>query len=376
MKESIVIRDFGPIKEMAIDDIRPFLFLIGPSGSGKSTFLKIMAFLRWCYKMMCIRSYLYYSGIKKSTFRINFKSHLKTMGMEKFLKNSSYIEYKYGDYSIIFDGRLRFPLKYVPREELSLEKVSFISDKRNLIGDILENNVTVRKKAYYMNETFDDYQTATDEIKSFKMPSLGVELKVKKTTNGVKHVIEPIEGPQYSINLSESSSGTQSSMPLGIIMEYFSKKFDIVDSLNDAMLSYAAKSDSLKDFKAVSNVGDLPNCRVSVFIEEPEISLFPASQRQLLDMLVGDCNSTNGYKMWMMVATHSPYLINHLNVLLRRGADAPHIDAYDLGVYNVVEGRLQSLVSIDADTGEHVVDTLELSEPMEDIYNEYESLGL
>lgn len=96
MKESIVIRDFGPIKEMAIDDIRPFLFLIGPSGSGKSTFLKIMAFLRWCYKMMCIRSYLYYSGIKKSTFRINFKSHLKTMGMEKFLKNSSYIEYKYG----------------------------------------------------------------------------------------------------------------------------------------------------------------------------------------------------------------------------------------------------------------------------------------
>lgn len=376
MKESIVIRDFGPIKEMAIDDIRPFLFLIGPSGSGKSTFLKIMAFLRWCYKMMCIRSYLYYSGIKKSTFRINFKSHLKTMGMEKFLKNSSYIEYKYGDYSIIFDGGLRFPLKYVPREELSLEKVSFISDKRNLIGDILENNVTVRKKAYYMNETFDDYQTATDEIKSFKMPSLGVELKVKKTTNGVKHVIEPIEGPQYSINLSESSSGTQSSMPLGIIMEYFSKKFDIVDSLNDAMLSYAAKSDSLKDFKAVSNVGDLPNCRVSVFIEEPEISLFPASQRQLLDMLVGDCNSTNGYKMWMMVATHSPYLINHLNVLLRRGADAPHIDAYDLGVYNVVEGRLQSLVSIDADTGENVVDTLELSEPMEDIYNEYESLGL
>lgn len=374
MKESVVIRDFGPIKEMAIDDLRPFLFLIGPSGSGKSTFLKIMAFLRWCYKMMCIRSFLYYSGVKKSTFRINFKSHLKTMGMEKFLKNSSHIEYKYGNFTIKYDGVLRFPLKYVPREELSLEKVSFISDKRNLIGDILENNVTVRKKAYYMNETFDDYQTATDEIKSFKMPSLGVELKVKKTPNGVKHVIEPIDGSQYSINLSESSSGTQSSIPLGIIMEYLTKKFDIVDSLNDAMLSYAAKSDSLKDFKAVSNVGDLPNCRVSVFIEEPEISLFPASQRQLLDMLVADCNSTSGYKVWMMVATHSPYLVNHLNVLLRRCADSPHIDSNDLGVYNVVEGRLQSLVSIDTDNGEHVVDTLELSEPMEDIYNEYESL--
>lgn len=375
MKESVVIRDFGPINEMAVDDLRPFLFLIGPSGSGKSTFLKIMAFLRWCYKMMCIRSYLYYSGIKKSAFRINFRSHLKIMGMDKFLKNSSFIKYEYGNFSIIFDGKLHFPQKYVPREELSLEKVAFISDKRNLIGDILENNVTVRRSAYYMNETFDNYLSATDYIKSFKMPSLGVELKVKKTNNGLKHVIEPIAGTPYSINLNESSSGTQSSMPLGIIMEYLTKKFNIVDSLNDSMLKYAAKSDSLRDFKAVSNVGDLSNCRVSVFIEEPEISLFPATQRQLLDMLVADCNSTTKYQTWMMVATHSPYLINHLNVLLRRGEDAPHIKARDLCVYNVVDGKLQSLVSIDSETQETVIDTLELSEPMEDIYNEYEALG-
>lgn len=375
MTESIIIRDFGPIADMEIDDVRPFLFLIGPSGSGKSTFMKLMAFLRWSYKMMCIRSFLYYSGVKKSSFRISFRSHLKTMGMEKFLKSNSYIKYSYGNFAIVYDGKLRFPQKFVPRDELSLEKISFISDKRNLIGDVLENNLTIRKSAYYLMESFDNYKTATDEIKLFKMPGLGVELKIKKTSNGVKHTIEPIGDASYSINLNESSSGTQSSMPLGVIMEYLSKKFDIVESLNDSMFKYASKTDSLRDFKAVSNVGDLPNRRVSVFIEEPEISLFPASQRQLLDMLVGNCNYTEGYSLWMMVATHSPYLINHLNVLLRRGADSAHINPVDLCVYNVVDGKLQSLMSIDVDSGESVVDTIELSEPMEDIYNEYESLG-
>ena len=376
MRESVIIRDFGPIRNMVVDDLRPFVFLIGPSGSGKSTFMKTLAFLRWCYKMMCIRSFLYYSGIKKSTFRINFRSHMKIMGMEELLKGNPYIEYHNGDFTIIYDGKLRFPQKFVKKEELSLEKVAFVSDKRNIIGDILESNVSLRKSAYYMSETFETYKTATSEIKSFVMPGLGVELKIKKTANGVKHKIEPIDGSSYSINLNESSSGTQSTMPLGIIMEYLSKKFDIVGALNSSMLEYAAKSDSLMDFKAVSNVGNLPNRRVSIFVEEPEISLFPATQRQLLDMMIDSCNKASGYQMWMTVATHSPYLINHLNVLLRRKEDAPHIQARDLCVFNVVGGTLQNLVGVDSETGEPVVDTMDLSEPMEDIYNENAALGL
>ena len=375
MKETITIRHFGPLQEVQISDIPPYVFLIGPSGSGKSTLLKVVALMRWIYKMMCIRSYLYYSGIKTSAFSLDFKKHLRTMGMGKYLKPNTYLEYRCGEFELTYDRKIRFPRKYVPREELSLEKVSFISDKRALIGDMLENDVSLKKRAFYANETFDDYLIAADALRSFKMQSLGVQLQVRKTGNGEKHFIEPIDGETFSIPLKESSSGTQSSIPLSVIVEYFSKKYDIVSSLNDAVFRFAAKSDSLKDFRATTNVGELPNRRVSLFLEEPEISLYPSTQRALLDFIVAGCTAPHEYVMNLMVATHSPYLINHLNVLLRRKEPLPRIAADDMGVYLVAEGVLQDLMATDAETGERVVDTTDLSEPMEDIYNEYQSLG-
>ena len=376
MTEKIIIRDFGPLNEVEIADIRPYIFLIGPSGSGKSTLLKLVAFMRWIYKMMCIRSYLYYSGIKSSSFSLDFKKHLKAMGMGKFLKPDTYIEYHYGTFTFIYDKKIRLPQKYIVREELSLEKISFISDKRTLIGDILENNVSLKKRAFYVAETFDDYLIATEAIRHFELGSLGVQLQVKKTSNGEKHLIEPIGKGTFSIALNEASSGTQSSMPLSLIVEYFAKKYDIVASLNDAVFRYASKSDSLKDFRASTNVGELPNRRVSIFLEEPEISLYPATQRALLDAVVAACASPHNYAMNLLVATHSPYIINHLNVLLRRKEGDPRIPSADLGVYHVADGTLQDLMAQDSDTGEYVVDTTDLSEPMESIYNEYVSLGV
>lgn len=378
MKETIIIRSFGPLKEVEIDGIKPFTFFIGISGSGKSTLLKITAFMRWVYKMMCIRSYLFYSGINTSPFKFNFKYYLKNMGMEGFLHEDTYIEFRRGDFAIVYDRKGgRFSKNYVPREELSLEKVSFISDKRNLIGDLLENNISLKKRAYYANETFEDYLLAVEAIRRFDVPSLGVRLQVKKMGSRKKHVVQPMDGASdYTVNLNESSSGTQATIPLLLIVEYYSKHFDIVDSLNNAVFRYVSKSDRLKDFQASRNVGELPFRRVSLFVEEPEISLFPATQRQLIDVMVADCMRVDEYRMEVMVATHSPYVINHLNVLLRRKGDAPSVSAGDLGVYNVADGRLQDLMSQDLDTQEWVVDTDVLSEPMERIYNEYMELGL
>ena len=54
MKETLLIKHFGPLQEVQLSDIPPYVFLIGPSGSGKSTLLKVVALMRWIYKMMCI----------------------------------------------------------------------------------------------------------------------------------------------------------------------------------------------------------------------------------------------------------------------------------------------------------------------------------
>ena len=156
---------------------------------------------------------------------MDFKKHLKAMGMVQFLKNDTYIEYHNGNFAFLYNKKVKFPKKYIPNDELSLEKISFISDKRSIIGDILENNAVVKNRAFYITGTFDDYLIAAEAIRHIEMPSLGIQLQLRKTSNGEKHCIEPIAGNDFSINLNEASSGTQSSIPLTLIVEYFAKKY-------------------------------------------------------------------------------------------------------------------------------------------------------
>ena len=64
MKEYITIKEFGPLKNIENLEIKPFTVLIGESASGKSTLMKVVAMMRYIYKMANIRSYLYHSNIK------------------------------------------------------------------------------------------------------------------------------------------------------------------------------------------------------------------------------------------------------------------------------------------------------------------------
>jgi len=378
MKESIYIKNFGPIVEASIDDIKPYTFFIGESGSGKSTILKVTAFFRWIYKMMCIRSYLKYSGLKKSPFRIIFNSHMRDMGLKGYLRSNTTIKYQFGDSIIEYsDKTLKGVNKFVEKRDLSLEKLSFISDKRNIIGDMLENNVSVRKRSFYLSETYEDYIRAVDDIEQYDIEDLGIRFVVKKTPIGLKHMIEPITadgyGYKYAINLNESSSGIQAVIPLSLIAEYFFTKYDIIDSLNNAIFSYVMRGDSLKDFRATMNIGEFNYKRVHLFVEEPEISLYPDNQIALMDRLIFGCSLPKDYCVTLMIATHSPYIINYLNVILRRNKDSGKawLSGKDLAVYGVYEGRLQNLVGTDSITNRVIVNTSDLSEVIKDIYNEY-----
>ena len=42
-KESLLIRNLGPIHEVELNDISPLMVLVGESGGGKSTILKVLA---------------------------------------------------------------------------------------------------------------------------------------------------------------------------------------------------------------------------------------------------------------------------------------------------------------------------------------------
>lgn len=85
-------------------------------------------------------------------------------------------------------------------------------------------------------------------------------------------------------------------------------------------------------------------------------------------------------KLGLMVSTHSPYIVNHLNVLLRAGyfekarENYPFLEKDDIAVYRVNEGKIISLMATDNDTGEYVINALDMSDTMERIFEEYESM--
>jgi len=379
MKESIIIRNFGPIKEVEINDIRPLTVFIGESGSGKSTIMKVLVLFRWIYKMVNIRSYLKHANISQSPFTFEFKPYLKNNGIFDYLKDDTEIIYKKGNNVITYKGALDASIT-IPDDELSLEKMCFIADKRNLIPDIL----AAKKKdsvpmSFYLEETFNDFGIASEFINELNIGYLGVRYFSKKTNSGVKYYIESIkEDEKYRINLEDSSSGMQTVTPLSLIIEYFSKHYNFKDRFNEIIFKYMSKSDNLKDFRADLNIGDIKYKNIHVHIEEPELSLYPESQRSLINFIVNRCfvDRPTDYNMSLMMATHSPYIINHLNLLIMAGKtnqleENAQLLLDDVDVFEIVNGYLNSLKRKE----KFIIDTRPLSEPISNIYERYNSLS-
>ena len=377
MKEYLAIKNFGPIDDVVIDDIKPFTVFIGESGCGKSTIMKVLALFRWMYKMVNIRSYLKdYSHVRKSPFRFNFPNYLKNDGLDGYLKGNSYLKYSRGACEMEYrDGKFRLISQSIPKSELNLEKNAFISEKRNLIPDVMDHNLNINKKAFYLNEVWNDYSISSNTISELQMPFVNVTFKSVKTKQGEKHYIIPIGGEEYKVELKAASSGIQSSTPIAIISEYFHRHYNLVKSMNLSILSYLSEFDDISQFKSDVSIASFPNKRVNLFIEEPELSLFPDNQVELMDFLMArSLKSANAdYDITLTMSTHSPFVVNYLNVLLLKNENG--FNGEDIAVYRIYEGKIQDLRLKDDDGRIVAVDTRDLSEAMQSILNAYQELN-
>jgi len=393
MQESIIIKNFGPIRDIEIKDIRPFTVFIGESGSGKSTIIKVLVLFRWIYKMLNIRSYLKYANISKSPFEFEFGQYLKNNGFSDYIKPDTDIIYQKGSIKIHYKTTLRTSPISIPKEELSWEKMCFIADKRNLIPDILAANKISTKMPYkktididdainfFLRETFNDFVIASGEqyVPELNLDYLGVRYFSEKTPMGIKYFIEGISEDRMHtpIKLEDASSGMQTVIPLSVIVEYFSKHYDFSKRFNNIVFDFLAKNDSLKDFRAEQNIGEIKHKNIHIHIEEPELSLYPQSQRSLINFIVNRCfvERHNGYNMTVMMATHSPYIINHLNLLIKaydknKLVDSANLNYDNISVYQVYEGKIIDLKI----QNERLINTNLLSEAINAIYDEYNQL--
>lgn len=373
MKESLEIRNFGPIDHVVLDDIKPITIFIGESGSGKSTIMKVLAILRWIYKMVNIRSYLKDSGVPKSPFRFSFPTYLKLDGLDDYLRADTVVRYSRGACEMAYEhSKFKLIRQRIPSEELNLEKISFISEKRNLIPDAMAHDLSINRKAFYLNEVWNDYILASNAITDLEMPFTNVRFQsVKNKQGGVKHLIKPIGSDSYAIELKAASSGIQSTTPIALIVEYFSKHYDLIKSMNRSILSYLSEFEDISFFNSKMSIASFPNKRVNLFIEEPELCLYPENQIKLVDFLVDRAfySKTGKYDITLTMSTHSPFVVNYLNVLMLRENGGLQRD--NISVYRVYDGNIQDLMMYDEKGNIKSVDTRDLSEAMSSIYQEY-----
>lgn len=387
MKESIIIKNFGPLKEVEIDDIKPLTVFIGKSAGGKSIIMKVIVLMRYIYKMVNIRSYLKNAKITRSPFKLRFNSLLHD-GLKGMITAQTEIYY-----TVEINGN-KYTLKYtnrglqsdinIPDKDLIFFKEAYVSGMRSLIPIWASKAVSVKGEnlGFFFHETFNDFNDATDVIKEQKLEYLNLKMKVRKSGNRPKlFTIESLQNDAVPIELRYASSGIQTSAPLVAIVHYFAQEFSFKDAFQRSVLNYLYKQDLLTKFTLGINRNKLGKY-VHIHIEEVELSLAPEDQRAFMSNLVEEVFHKNkkDRKLGLMVSTHSPYIVNHLNVLLRAGyfekarENYPFLEKDDIAVYRVNEGKIISLMATDNDTGEYVINALDMSDTMERTFEEYESM--
>lgn len=246
---------------------------------------------------------------------------------------------------------------------------------------------------------------------------LGVKYFYDKDEKKYKDRIEHINGKTYQIPLSSASSGLQSIIPLLIMLQYYSDEYytqyskktsfdendkertirdklvdvivleqlyphfaptrrgELIKEVNEHIRAKEPKYVNLfHSYQTALHQLAVPASTVFI-IEEPEQNLFPYTQLEIIETMVKLCTGARNHGF--TVTTHSPYIINLLNILIARyykGAEETRIDPEELNVFSVQDGRLINQMQFNSATEHSSVNVDELTEAMQAMYNEYREL--
>lgn len=383
MDEYITIRNFGPLRNIENLPIKQFTVLIGESAIGKSTLMKVVSMMRFLFKMANIRSYLKNSNITSTPFRLRLDTMIERQGMSKMLTSDSQIDYKVvmdgGEYHIGIERKEIKRLPTIVPQDLIFSKVSFISENRNIIPTWAQRAYQNKGATlgFYFHETNTDFVRASESDKVVRLDYLGMNLQITHPKGKpTRYMIVPDDNRHSPIELREASSGIQTSASVALIVKDFAAEYSFKDAFKRSVLDYLYNTDRLTRFNAVIEPNNLIK-KVFIHIEEPELSLFPDAQCKLIEELIQTAAHSNPDRdLNMMLATHSPYILNYLNIMLNQTDNTrAKLSNENTAVYRIFDGEAQDLLMQD-ENRRWIVDTYDLSEMMNTIYREFVNLGV
>lgn len=382
MTERIQVRNVGPIKDTGVIDIGDLTVLIGDSASGKSTLMKVLCLMRYVFKRLTIRSYIRNANVNDKVFYIRFNDLLRD-DISKTVTKDSYINYcvSINDniYSIVYsDGKLQTP-DNIQNEDLRYTKEVWVSEMRSAIAPLSAKGSLAKNASlgFYFDETFDEFDEATDNVKHFDLSYVGLKMDVTKGGNNQKKFeLSPLDGSYEKFELRHASSGIQTTAPLLAMIQYYATEFSFKQAQKRNIIDLLFEKDLTTQYRPEIELADVPNV-VHFHIEEPELSLDPSSQLRLFNEIIrrSFCSLNEKRTIGLVLATHSPYIVNDLNLLIKAHdcnteVDGAYVDYDKTSVYLMNGGNCESLKMKNI----RFINTDRLSNDINAIYDRYDQI--
>ena len=393
----LVIKNIGPLKEVDVE-LKKVNVFIGRQSSGKSTLAKIVSFCTWLDKSNQKTEDVIAKGAFHLLSTYSRLTEAYFSDESRIFYEGDNIAYAYNwpdNESLLFQDATKFQeaecvhvketfFRSVGRN--SNPKVIYIPAERNFVSAVhnLRNYAEDNDNLQDFVNTWYQVKRKFSKEQAFDILNLGAKYYYSEKDYSDNVVVEG--GAQ--LPLEAASSGLQSVIPLMTIFDWFSSGiYEEVRPFSPAeyeeiMGAIEGLTSHQPDEKMKRMVDRLTGfisgkiySHTQFIVEEPEQNLFPMTQRELLNYMISAINHGKNHRLLM--TTHSPYVLNQLNLLFKafdvnQQIDGASLNYDDTNVYAIVDGKLKNLKLKNA----HLVDPDYLSQFIADIYDQYESLKM
>lgn len=264
MERRLVIRNFGPI-DSAVVILKDFNFFIGEQGSGKSTIAKLITIFE-----------------NNETIGRVDKDHdlmpqFEALNIASYFNEDTYISFSSANGEIVYEnGGFDCEVSEGNEKNESFHNL-YIPSERFFVSTFSRSLATLVLAKAPIPSTLLEFASLYEKAKN-KFPRYAASiLNLSFWADNMQEMIM-LDGCGKTIPFKDASSGIQSVIPLLMVLDY------------------AIAETSFNRY----------------VVEEPELNLFPQTQVDLLQRMVGRCPL-------LTVTTHSPYLLSAVNNLIEAG---------------------------------------------------------
>lgn len=332
----VKIKNVGIVKE-AFLDLKKLNILIGAQSTGKSTVAKIVCYCTWVEKEIFLNASA--SNFEKENyFEENLVSFHKMKG---FVSEQSVIEYETDVMHFKFTQN-KFEFKWKNIKEYKRTKTLYIPAERNIIA-VIPNWFEVNLEKNNTRSFLADWNRVRKYYTQDKPLKILNKANYYHNPNTLSDQL--VFKDNVEINIDTVSSGFQTLTPLLALFNYYSNYYyseelwrqeqsvEILEKWRNQIENFrkSNKDEILRDIiekHLFENIKDKTfleeNLKLSLrkfdeprntafFIEEPELNLYPKSQRLLVNDMVATLQASDHS---VFLTTHSPYTLTSINNLI------------------------------------------------------------